>query len=469
MRAFVTIVLSVLLLSGGSAFADKRVALVIGNGAYVHSPQLLNPASDAALVSSSLRQLGFEVVQITDGTHRALLDGMSEFGKQAQGADTALFYYAGHGLEVAGRNWILPIDANIEASADLPSSAVKVDDVLELMELSDARIRLVVLDACRNNPLPRSLTRSSNRGLAKIDASAAGTMVVFSAAPGEVALDGSGANSPFSEALASRITQPGLEIRQMMGRVRQDVLAATNDKQVPWVNEAIAGDFYLAGKDGSSSDTSSPPAAQPPASNGLTGELSVELAFWDSVKDSRNKDLINLYLQKYPQGSFTDLANALIASLDNVNSVPRSTPQAPQVPQVDRSAQMEQAAREFVRYWNGVFSGPADNAVSQVYSLYASNVDFYGKRFSSGQIASDKQKLVSRWPERYYDSPEGEMNIYCNPAAGTCDVTTLQYWTVSSTQRNQSRSGVSRTNLRIDFNTGSPVVVFESGEAIQRN
>lgn len=462
------------------AMAAERVALVIGNGNYQHTGQLANPVNDAALVAQSLRGVGFEVVTASDATHKSLLDAMSEFGRVSQGAQVALFFYAGHGLEVAGRNWILPVDADIQASSDLPSAAVKVDDVLELMELSDARIRLVVLDACRNNPLPRSLTRSTTRGLAKIDASAAGTMVVFSAAPGEVALDGSGANSPFSQALASHIGESGLEVRQMIGRVRQDVMAATNNKQVPWVNEAIAGDFFLAGK---GKQVAQPRDDAPPQtavqSQGPSGALSVELAFWDSVKDSRNKALIDLYLQKYPDGAFKDLAQVLLAAIDNEQSRPRTTQQPPQPqqqnfaalqqPGEDPVAQLDRRAREFVLRFNAAFSAAPDVALTAVRNLYAANVDFYGKPFTVDQIVRDKSGLIARWPQRTYQAPENEISTNCDASIQICNVRSVVYWSVSSAERNKSASGVSQTDLQIDFRSGKPRIVYEVSQALKRN
>ena len=460
------------------AQAAERVALVIGNGNYQHTGQLANPVNDAALMAQSLRGVGFEVVTASDATHKSLLNAMSEFGRVSQGAQVALFFYAGHGLEVAGRNWILPVDADIQASSDLPSAAVKVDDVLELMELSEARIRLVVLDACRNNPLPRSLTRSTTRGLAKIDASAAGTMVVFSAAPGEVALDGSGANSPFSQALASHIGESGLEVRQMIGRVRQDVMAATNNKQVPWVNEAIAGDFFLAGKGKAAAPArDDAPAQALSQSQGPSGELSVELAFWDSVKDSRNKALIDLYLQKYPDGAFKDLAHVLLAALDNEQSQPRATQQPPQPqtfaalpqPVEDPAAQLDRRAREFVLRFNAAFSAAPDVALDAVRRLYASNVDFYGKPFTLDQIVRDKSGLIARWPQRTYQAPENEISTNCNAAVRICNVRSVVYWSVSSAERNKSASGVSQTDLQIDFRSGEPRIVYEVSEALKRN
>jgi len=455
-----------------AAHAAGRVALVVGNGAYVHSSALANPANDATVIAGSLRQVGFEVVEVTDGTHRRLLDALSEFGRKAQGSDVALFFYAGHGLEVSGRNWILPVDADIQASSDLPAAAVKVDDVLELMELSEARVRLVILDACRNNPLPRSLTRASTRGLAKIDASAAGTMIVFSAAPGEVALDGSGLNSPFSEALAKHIGQPGLEVRQMMGRVRQDVLAATGNKQVPWVNEAIVGDYFIAGE----VPAANPPPAQPiapPVAGQSNDALSVELAFWNSVQDSGSRDMLDLYLKKYPNGAFRDLAEVKIAALDKTQqSLPRTAPLPALgvVPQAaDQLRAMEAQARALVERFNTTFSGPMEQALADLPTIYAEGVDFYGKYFSLADIADDKRKLMERWPERYYSAPGEQVSVFCNVGTRSCDVSAIVSWQVSSAARGKSAQGVSQTDLRIDFTASGPRVVYENSQAVARN
>lgn len=451
-----------------AAAAAERVALVVGNNAYESSPKLANPANDAVLISASLREVGFEVITAIDTTHRQLLNAISEFGRKSQNAEVSLFFYAGHGLEVAGRNWILPINANVETASDLPSTAIKINDVLETMDLSGARIRLIILDACRNNPLSRSLTRSSGRGLAKIDASAAGTMIVFAAAPGEVAVDGAGKNSPFTAALASHITREGLEVRQMLGRVRQDVMAATDDRQVPWVNEAIVGDLFMAGA--SEPADRSQQDDQPTTNPNRSSDISVELAFWDSVKDSGNAQLIELYLEKYPDGAFAGIAAVILASLDQDNpGVSRGD--EPQEPDGRQAALdlMEQDARSFVQRINRTLSGPADAAIDQIGSLYARNVRFHGKLFSLNDILSDKRNLMKRWPQRNYSAPESEVNVSCDQVRQKCEVQSNVYWEVYSPARRQRANGVQRTYLELDFSTGIPKVVYESAENITGN
>ncbi|WP_422378586.1 NADase-type glycan-binding domain-containing protein [Roseibium sp.] len=250
----------------GPAKAAGKTALVIGNGAYQSMPSLRNPANDANLIAGKLTGLGFDVVRIVDGDRADFWDGLKTFGRKAQGADVALVFYAGHGVQVNGQNWLLPVDAEIEASTDLPAQALKANDLLEIMEASGARLKLVFFDACRNNPLPRSLSRGAANGLARLEANAAGMMIAFATSPGDVALDGSGQNSPFTEALARYIDTPDLEVRHLMGRVRESVYTTTGERQLPWLNEALIGEFYFGGKSGNAPQPTmqAPPAAQSP-------------------------------------------------------------------------------------------------------------------------------------------------------------------------------------------------------------
>lgn len=256
------------LVLAGPALAGGKTALVIGNGAYQSMPSLRNPANDANLIARKLAGLGFDVVRVIDGDRTDFWDGLKTFGRRAQGADVALVFYAGHGVQVNGQNWLLPVDADIQASTDLPSQALKANDLLEIMEASGARLKLVFFDACRNNPLPRSLSRGAANGLARLEANAAGMMIAFATAPGDVALDGSGQNSPFTEALARMIDTPDLEVRHLMGRVRESVYTSTGERQLPWLNEALIGEFYFGGKSGNGAPqptTQAPPDAQTPA------------------------------------------------------------------------------------------------------------------------------------------------------------------------------------------------------------
>jgi hypothetical protein len=228
-----------------------RVALVIGNGRYTQVPQLPNPPNDAADIAQALRKLGFDVIEGRDVDRKTMEDKIREFGRKLDKADLALFFYAGHGLQVAGKNYLVPIDAKLERPGDLTFETIDMAVVLEQME-SAQRVDLIFLDACRDNPFAKSLARSLGtrsasvgQGLAQVQ-SAVGTMIIYSTQPDNVAQDGAGRNSPFTSALLKHMATPGLEIDSMMKRVRADVLAATQQQQVPWDHSSLVGDVFLA-------------------------------------------------------------------------------------------------------------------------------------------------------------------------------------------------------------------------------
>ena len=236
------------------ATAERRVALVIGNAAYVHSAPLANPGNDATDMATALKATGFEVVLGLDLDKRGLDDKIREFARKLTGADTGLLFYAGHGLQVSGQNYLLPVDAKLESERDLDFEAVRIDFVLRQMEIDrDGKTSLVFLDACRDNPLGRSLSRklgtrstAVGQGLAQVQ-SGVGTFISFSTQPGNVALDGRERNSPFAGSLVKRIKQDGKSLNGVMIDVRNDVIAATGGRQVPWDSSALTGDFYFSG------------------------------------------------------------------------------------------------------------------------------------------------------------------------------------------------------------------------------
>jgi tetratricopeptide (TPR) repeat protein len=228
----------------------RRVALVIGNGKYQFATPLPNPPNDASDIANALRKLGFDVVEGRDLDRPGMDNAIRQFSRKLDGADIALFFYAGHGLQVNGKNYLVPVDAKLERPGDLALDAVDIGNVLAQME-AEKRVNLIFLDACRDNPLARSLARSLGtrssavgQGLASIQ-SAIGTMIAYATQPDNVALDGEGRNSPFTTALLKHIVTPGLEIGTLMRRVRADVIAATREKQVPWDHSSLVGDVIL--------------------------------------------------------------------------------------------------------------------------------------------------------------------------------------------------------------------------------
>jgi uncharacterized caspase-like protein len=254
-RGFVApVACALLMLAGaiGGARAETRVALVIGNSAYVNAAPLTNPVNDAKDVAGTLESLGFKVILGTDLEKRAMELKIRDFVRALPGADVALFYYAGHGLQYSGQNFLVPVDARLESDRDLDFEATKLEFVLRQMELErESKTNLVFLDACRDNPLARNLARSMGtrsaavgQGLAQVQ-TGIGTFITYSTQPGNVALDGSGRNSPFTGALLKHVVAPDRDVRSVMTEVRKDVLAATGGRQVPWDHSSLTGDFYF--------------------------------------------------------------------------------------------------------------------------------------------------------------------------------------------------------------------------------
>jgi invasion protein IalB len=243
--------ISLLAFAPGRLAAAERVALIIGNADYVASTVLRNPANDATDMSRTLRELGFEVVEGLNLNRAGMEAKIREFSRKLAGAEVALFFYAGHAIQVGGQNYLLPVDAKLEQAGDLELDTVDVQVVLRQME-SQVRVNLVFIDACRDNPLQRnyaqalgpSRSASLTRGLATVR-STVGTLVAFATEPGSTAQDGSGRNSPFTTALLSHIRTPGVDIGVMMRRVRADVIAATNNRQVPWDHSSLVSTVML--------------------------------------------------------------------------------------------------------------------------------------------------------------------------------------------------------------------------------
>ncbi len=243
----------------------RRIALVIGNSDYANAPRLPNPVSDATLVANALRTAGFSLVIETDDLSREqMLGALRSFAREADNADWAMIYYAGHGMELEGTNYLIPTDARLASDRDLQDEAISLDRVLSAVE-GASKLRVVVLDACRENPFALDMqrtfaTRSISRGLARVEPTG-GTMIAYAAREGTLAEDGDGANSPYAMALAERLTTPGVEINMTFRQVRDDVLAATDGQQEPFFYGSLPGtSFYFLPAEPVSS---APPPAAP--------------------------------------------------------------------------------------------------------------------------------------------------------------------------------------------------------------
>ena len=321
MRWITLLLVAVFAAAAGSpaARAERRVALVIGNGSYAKATALPNPARDAAAVADMLQTLGFEVVQGTDLGRDGMIETLGRFARLGGGADVALFYYAGHGLQIAGRNYLVPVDADLRSELDAKARTVDIDAVLQ-DSMADAKVRIILLDACRDNPFAQQIAASAPRsravtvgaGLAEMR-SGEGTLIAFATGPGQVASDGEGEHSPFARAILTHLPTPGLEIRLALTQVRAQVAEETRKQQLPWENTNLTGFFFMR-----PGDAGQPVAAALPAGPGASAALDpaqLELALWNGVKESTNPEEYRAYLARYPSGVFSDLARARISSL----------------------------------------------------------------------------------------------------------------------------------------------------------
>lgn len=279
----------------GAARAEPRIALVVGNSGYQTVSPLENPRNDADLMAETLRGLGFEVTLLVDATLGEFRQGVSQFGQALRAAGpeaTGLFYYAGHGVQSFGTNYLLPVDAALVDAADLDLVAVEAQSILRQMSSARNRTNIVILDACRNNPF-EAIRSIDDNGLAEMKAPT-GTFLAYATAPGAVALDGTGANSPFTTALARMMPEPGVPIEQMFKRVRVAVLEATGGLQTPWDTSSLTSDFQFA---------AGHPMGDP------------EDALWASVEASRDPVQIMLFMRAYPDGKHFEDARALLAAV----------------------------------------------------------------------------------------------------------------------------------------------------------
>jgi hypothetical protein len=273
--------------------AQDRVALVIGNGRYAAVSALPNAGNDARAITEILRRIGFDVVHGTDLNRAGMERAVRDFLVKAASARMAVLFYAGHGMQVDGKNFLLPVDARLLETSKFSLETVEVDNILD--GLSDVTPTvIIILDACRDNPLAatsstpaeqNAVTRLSS-GLAAYSTLGSGALIAYATAPGKVAFDGKNANSPFSEALLKYLGAPGLEVRQIMTRVRADVLRATENKQIPWDNSSLLGDVYLTGGPLTASALPSVATSDPAVADEDCVSLNPETTKAASVRDS---------------------------------------------------------------------------------------------------------------------------------------------------------------------------------------
>ena len=356
MRSIFVLSILLLVVSTVNCRAEKRIALVVGNSSYQSVSPLANPRNDAALIAETLRKVGFILVggraQI-DLDKPAFDRAIQAFGNELTGADVALFYYAGHGVQVRNVNYLVPISANPVKEADVDFQMVDVNLVLRQMEGSGTKLNLVILDACRNNPFGGRGLRSTESGLAQLRAPE-GTLLSYATQPGNVALDGTGSNSPYTSALAQAIQKPGLDIFQTFNQVGLQVKRATGGSQQPWVSSSpIDGSFYFA------STTPNAPVAAPPQ-NIVAPSAPPRPVAIDPALEQRATAFV-IEDMKQSQGSAADFMNYARRSLDE-------------------------------------------------------RIDYYGKSTARDEVLKDKERYVKNWPNRSYRLQMDTIRTSCDQA-----------------------------------------------------
>ena len=293
--------------------ANQRVALVIGNAKYKHAPALANPLNDAGDIGAALGRLGFKVTRLDNADYDKMRRGLKAFTRAASTAEVALVFYAGHGIEVDKRNFLIPVDARLQSDREVEFETVSLDLVSRAVEGASG-LGLVILDACRDNPFAAAMKRSGakrsiGRGLARVEPSGE-TLVAYAAKGGSVAADGRGRNSPYTTALLAHVEEPGLEVGLMFRKVRDSVLKKTNGQQEPFVYGSLSSKGFYFTKT---------PVATPVVPRVVDkpkgGVKSAELLFWESVKGSSNPADLKAYLKQFPGGVFAMLAHNRLKEL----------------------------------------------------------------------------------------------------------------------------------------------------------
>jgi hypothetical protein len=395
-------------------WADKRVALIVGNSRYQSIAPLNNPGNDATLMAETLRNAGFTLVG-----NRAQLDldkagfdrAVQDFGNQLTGADVALFYYSGHGVQVNGENYLVPVSANPTKQADVDFQMLDVSLVLKQMEGSGTKLNIVILDACRNNPFGGRGMRGTAGGLAQITG-AEGTLISFATQPGKLAQDGGGSNSPFTAALAETIRKPGLDVLQAFNQVGLKVMRSTANEQIPWTSSSpIDGSFYFTPAPTNQVAAVPPQPAPPPPP-----------------------------FPSQPAASAPRLA-AVQPSLD-------------------------QLALDYVNEDMSRSEGSASEYLDHVRRTLDDQVDYYGQLTSRADVIKDKEKYVVRWPNRSYRVRPDSIRTMCDPATSRCQIAGLVDFSVSDPAKNRRTEGVSTFEFGVRFGPDGPKLFREQGKIL---
>jgi uncharacterized caspase-like protein len=484
-----------------AARAETKVALVVGNGAYAHAPALKNPVNDATDMAAALRDLGFRVIEAHDADKAALEAQLRQFVEAADGSDVALLFYAGHGVQVDGRNYLIPVDARLERRSAIDFEVVDLERVTAALQ-NAAKASLVFLDACRDNPFANNLAAqngrafASPRGLAPLAAgSAAGLLIALSTAPGKIAADGEGRNSPFTAALLRNVGTPGADVTTVLTRVRNEVASATNDEQIPWVTMSLSSPIYLA--PGASTAPASPPAPPAPSlcqrlvdtSASVQAVMATDVeaglracaedanlhpndaGLIDRLKAAKEQrtfknsmsaslpDALETYLLLYPAGRYVDAVRARLSALAPPPAVASTPPPEPAPAPRDLAS----GTRTIVeQYWAITNDLSQDGSAFQ--PLYADSVAFYGDLKSRSDILRLKLAYFKDWGLRQYSA--SEVRVRCEQTL--CTEEGVVEWRVTSETRRVMSTGRSTFAFVVDWSSGRGKIISETGAVLNR-
>src|SRR5215216_65608 len=310
--------LAAALLPASDAQAERRIALVVGNSEYVHAKTLRNPRNDAADIAETLKKLGFEVLLGLDLDQQNFARLVEQYARRLDDADVGLFYYAGHGLQINEKNYLVSTTAKLENEFLVSAETLDLDSIIRLME-SKTPVNLIFLDACRNNPLSENLRRNLaamrrsavlGRGLARIEPTGRDTLVAFAAAPGQEAADGRDRNSPFTQALLKHLPTPGLEVSVMLMDVTANVRRETQNAQRPQQLSDMSRTFYFAKAEPlvmAKVESSPAPEPKPTPTLPSSDDRALEVAFWNAAQSANQCEAVRAYLHRFPNGNFVEL------------------------------------------------------------------------------------------------------------------------------------------------------------------
>jgi hypothetical protein len=436
------------------ARAEARVALVVGNSTYERAPWLANPANDARLMAQTLSRLGFAVALETDVTQGELRRAIAAFTDAVAAAgsgSTAFFYYAGHGVQLDGRNYLVPVDAEVGNARDVVLGSVSASDLLQTVELAGGNANVIILDACRDNPFRRA-TRGLSLGLARMDAPV-GSIIGYATGPGQTALDGSGPNSPYTQALADALVTPGLAIEQVFKQVRRRVYEGTGGAQTPWEESSLIQEVVLGGDAVQpATAASAPPAITAPRRDVVMDKAATDgAATVDAPRD--------------------ELAPAVAATVKEAASVerPRRSRHMPESAAAPAAAIASDPARvrDFILRYHAIWSGSGREAAGALAAFYGESVRYYGHLIAKAEVLRDKSRFAARWPTRDYQVDGRSMQVSCG--AETCAAAYRVRFAARDSAANRAASGTAVARVVLARRGADLAIIAEDSAVLTRD